>query len=270
MRAAKGTRPLAQRSLGSSGGRSVWSLAGPLATLLLWWAVARLRLVNPLLLPSPERVILAAQDIGPRILVHVVATLLRILTGFVLGCTIGVSVGVVMQYSRRAYVLLDGIIETFRPVPPVAAVPFFILIFGFSELGKVVIVTMGVSLVMAVTTVEAFERVPLGIMRWGLISGLDRRVLFRRVLLPAAIPEMRGGVRISLALAITLVIVSEFLGATAGVGYLISVAKVTLTTPTLLLAMFVLGWLGWFLDRVTRFLFNHWTAWDSRAGGALL
>ena len=100
------------------------------------------------------------------------------------------------------------------------------------------------------------------------VVGLSRRDLFRMVILPAAWVEMRSGFRIALALAVSLVVVSEFLGATYGLGYLISVAKVTLTTPTLLLSIMLLGWLGWGLDRLVRYMFDKTTAWDVRAKGA--
>jgi taurine transport system permease protein len=181
----------------------------------------------------------------------------------------GAALGIVMQYSRRAFILLDGIVETSRPIPPVAVVPFVILIFGFAEIGKIILVTLGTGLVITVATVEAIERVPTSLVKWGLVSGLKRRDLFARIILPAAIPELRSGSRIALAVAIALVIVSEFMGATYGLGYLINVSKITLTTPTLLLSIIILGLISWTLDRLIRMSFDHWCAWDVRAKGAV-
>ena len=230
--------------------------------------MAYLGIINTLLLPSPLRVLESARDVGSTLALHVTATLLRVAVGYLLGVLLGVCLGVLMQFDSRIFRALDGLIETFRPVPPVAVVPFFILLFGFSELGKILITVLGVSLLITVTTIEAIERVPAGVIRWGLVLGLSRRDLFRFIVLPAAWPEMRGGYRIALALAITLVIVSEFMGARYGLGYLISVSKVTLTTPTILLTTMILGWMGWGLDRMLRLLFDKSTAWDIRAKGA--
>ncbi len=255
--------------LGTSGKGSRLSFVGVVGFLSLWAAVSVSGLINPLLLPSPIRVIQAVSDVGFDLIHHVLATIIRVIAGLLLGAAAGMLAGISMQYSRKVFVLLDGLIETFRPIPPVALIPFFILIFGFAEVGKLLIVTLGVSLIIVVTTLEAINRVPTGVLRWGLVSGLSRTSLFRKVLLPSAWPEMRGGFRISLALAMTLVIVSEFMGAKHGLGYLINVSKITLTTPTILLSIIIIGWLGWAFDRVIRLVFDKTCAWDIRAKGAI-
>jgi sulfonate transport system permease protein len=255
--------------LGSTGGRTMVPTLVVGVLLILWQLVARTGIINPLLLPAPLSVLLAARDIGPALGFHLAATVTRIVTGFVLGACLGTGIGLSMQYSRRVFLLLDGIVETSRPIPPVALVPFFLLVFGFAESGKILLVTVGTSLIMVVATVEAIERVPAGILRWGLVLGLPRRTLFRRIILPAAIPELRTGLRVALAVSVTLVIVSEFMGATYGLGYLINVAKVTLTTPTLVLSVILLGWVSWGLDQIVRAIFDRVSAWDLRAKGAL-
>jgi len=253
--------------IGSDGRRGVLSFVGVIVFFTVWTTVSYLGWVNSLLLPSPIRVFESIHDVGFALIIHSLATLTRVVVGFSVGVFIGMSVGTLMQYNRNIYQILDGVVETFRPVPPVALVPFFILVFGFSEFGKLLIIFMGVGLLITITTIEAIKRVPAPIIRWGLTVGLNRQDLFRLVIFPAALPEMRGGFRIALALAITLVIVSEFMGATYGLGYLISVSKVTLTTPTLLLTIIILGWLGWGLDRIVQSIFNRTTAWDIRAKG---
>ena len=256
-------------SIGSVVAPKGLSIIGILFFFSLWVILSMFEFVNPLILPSPVRVIGSIVDVGYDLLLHLLFTTIRIVIGLMFGSIIGMFVGVLMQYFRIVYVLLDGIIETFRPIPPVALMPFIILIFGFSEFGKLFIVTIGVSLVIIVDTVEAIERVPAGILRFGLISGISRFALFKRIIIPAAWPEMRSGFRIALALAVTLVIVSEFMGATYGLGYLINVSKITLTTPTIFLSIILLGWLGWGFDRMLRLLFHKTCFWDVRAKGAL-
>ncbi len=256
--------------LGSTGKKSTISLIGVSAMIIIWSILSFAGIVSPLLLPSPLRVLMAVKDIGIDLLGHLVATSIRIIAGYSLGVLIGVITGVLMQYNRRVFLLVDGIVETSRPVPPVALVPFFILWFGFTEFGKILLVTSGTALIITITIVEAFERVPASLIRWGLVVGLSRRELFRLIILPAAIPEMRAGFRIALGVAITLVVVSEFMGATYGMGYLINVSKVTLSTASILLGIILIGWMSWAFDKFLRYFFSKKCAWDIRAKGAML
>jgi ABC-type nitrate/sulfonate/bicarbonate transport system permease component len=255
--------------LGSIGTVRKYGFIGIILFLVLWIVLSSTKIVSPLILPSPIRVITSVNDVGIILLLHLVATLTRTIVGFILGSLFGIGLGMAMQYNRFIYTMFDGLIETFRPVPPVALIPFFILIFGFSELGKLIIVTLGVGLIMVVNTIEAVERIPTGVMRWGLVLGLHRKELFTKIIIPSAWPEMRSGARIAMALSITLVVVSEFMGAKYGLGYLINISKITLTTPTIILSVILLGWLGWVLDRVIRTIFDKTCTWDVRAKGAM-
>src|SRR5580704_7408886 len=107
-------------------------IVGVAFLLLIWTFASSLQLARPLVLPSPLSVFAAAQDIGPVLILHTLSTIGRIVVGVSLGTWTGFALGMTMQYSRTAFLLLDGIVETARPVPPVAVVPFFILVFGFA------------------------------------------------------------------------------------------------------------------------------------------
>lgn len=251
--------------------RAPWlNLAGVIGVITVWTVFSEMGWVNPLLLPSPIQVLGAAHTVGSPLLLHTFATIARIVVGFLLGATSGITLGLVMQYSQRTFALLDGIVETTRPVPPVAVVPFFILVFGFAEIGKLLLVTIGTGLVVTVGTIEAVERIPTSLIKWGLVSGISRTGLFRHIVFRAAISELTATLRIALATTVALVIVAEFMGAQYGLGYLINVAKVTLATPTMFLSIFLLGWITWALDYLLQSLVSRWCAWDLRAQGALL
>lgn len=255
-------------SIGSKGTSRAMSFIGVFIFITTWFILSLFKIINPLILPSPIRVLGSIIDVGFILFLHILSTMVRIIIGLLLGSLIGMAIGILMQYYRNVYIFLDGLIETFRPIPPVALMPFILLIFGFSEFGKIFIVTLGVALIIIVDTVEAIERVPIGVLRWGLVSGISRFTLFKRVIIPSAWPEMRSGFRIALALSFTLVIVSEFMGATYGLGYLINISKITLTTPTIFLSIIILGWIGWGFDRSMRLLFEKTCFWDIRAKGA--
>jgi len=247
--------------LGSHGPKGLWPLVGVGVFLGTWWFVARVGWVSALILPSPVDVLTGLAGIGTDLFFHFSFTAARVSVGFAGGILVGSTVGLYMQYSPRAYALLDGLVESWRPIPPVALIPFFVLIFGFSELGRFLVTVLGTGLVAVVTVTEALERVKPALPRFGLVCGLSRRELFRRILIPASIPHLRGGFRVALALSVTLVIVSEFLGARWGLGHIISTARVTLNTPVLLGAVFLLGVLGYSIDWGLRRFFVRLTPW---------
>ena len=242
------------------------SVLVPVGLLLVWALVSGLGLVSPLLLPSPVRVLGAIVDIGPEQLArHIAVTFMRIVVGFAIGAACGFAVGVVMQRSRIAFTVLDPIVQPSRAVPPVALLPFFILIFGFAEAGRIVLIVLGTSLIVCVGTIEAINRVPASIVKLGLVMGLPRGSLYRRVIIPASLPELRGTLRIALALAVSLVVVAEFLGVQSGLGYLINLSRVTLSTHTIVLAVILITTLSWSLDRLIVVVFRRVFDWDRRS-----
>lgn len=238
------------------------AFVGTPLSFALWSALAYSHVCDPLLLPPPDRVVLAIFDIGPPLIGHVASTLARIVVAYLVAICLGAGLGIWMQASRRTYGILDGLIETWRPVPPIALVPFFILAFGFSEGGRLALAVLGTLLIVVVTTIEALDRVSPALIQFGLVAGLSKRALFQKILLPAAIPHLRGGLRVALASCITIVIASEFLGARYGLGYLISVAKVTLTTPTIFLCVILLGLIGFALDLLLRASITMLSSWE--------
>jgi NitT/TauT family transport system permease protein len=257
--------------LSSHSEKSFLGHAGLPVFLLLWASASYSGLVNQLVLPTPYRVVLAIGDIGPLVLLaHLAATSIRVIVGYLGAVVIGSALGILMQYYRLFYLFADNVIQTWRPVPPVALIPFFILIFGFSEVGRFVIVVLGTTLVVIVTVVEALDRVQPSLIRLGLVVGLSKSQLFRRILIPAAAPHTKAGFRIAVALSVTLVVVSEFLGARYGLGYLINVSKVTLTTPTIFLCVILLGLIGYFTDLATRAILDYVCKWEYSSREALL
>lgn len=255
--------------LSSHSNKGALAFVGVPAFIGLWGLLSYLRLVDPLLLPPPDRVILSVMDIGPALIGHLLSTAGRIAGGFLIALAIGSAIGIWMQRNRIAYGILDGLIETWRPVPPVALIPFFILAFGFAETGRLTLVVFGTMLIVIVTVVEALDRVSPALVQFGLVAGLSRNELFRRVLIPAALPSTRAGLRVALAACITIVVASEFLGARYGLGYLISVSKVTLTTSTIFLCVILLGLIGFMFDAALRSSIDWLTRWEYSSKEAL-
>src|ERR1035438_6705441 len=139
-------------------------------------------------------------------------SLRRILIGFGIGVAAGVALGSAMSASRVVRHLIDPVIEVLRPLPPLAFIPLFIIWFGIGELPKEVLIIIGITPIMAVTSVAALDEVPEDLRLCAQTLGASRLHTLLHVQLRSALPGILTGMRISMA------------AATSGLGYLIQQA----------------------------------------------
>lgn len=238
------------------------SFLGPITVIALWFFLTSSGVVKPLYFPTLQSVGLSFFELKDTLLLHVVATVSRIIIGYITGVGVGIIAGMIMKYNDFLYKYFNPIVESWRPVPPVALVPFFILWFGFSDLGKIILVLLGIALVMIVSILEAIEQVNPIYIRSAYSLGSTKQRVFLKVILPAIIPTLRSGLRVSLALSIALVVVSEFLGADHGIGYLINISKVTFNTPAIVLGIIILGIIAFVLDAILQLVLSRLTLWN--------
>ena len=126
-----------------------------------------------------------------------------------------------MSASRVVRHLIDPVIEVLRPLPPLAFIPLFIIWFGIGELPKDVLIVIGVTPIMAVTTVAALDEVPEDLRLCARTLGASRFYTLLHVQLRSALPGILTGMRISMAGAWTSIVAAELIAATSGLGYLI-------------------------------------------------
>lgn len=232
----------------------------------VWWVLTSgFEVIRPLLWPTPESVVDAAVRLVDVLPEHMGATLRRVLLGLGLGALGGIAVGLAMSANRYVRGLLDPQIESLRPIPPIAAIPFFILWFGLAEHGKVILVALATFMIMVVTTTEAVKNLPPIYLRAAATLGASRRATYRTVVVPAIVPSLIGGLRISAAAAFAVDIAAEFMGAQEGLGYLIMNARRTLQTDVILLSIMVIGVLSAALDQGIRLTARRVTRWSERA-----
>lgn len=237
------------------------------ALLFLLWYVATeiLQLVPSLFFPSPSQVWFKLVDTRSSLAKHAILTLLRVLASFAGGSLLGVLVGLAMSRWRLLYAALEPLIELLRPVPPIALIPFFILWFGIGTSGKLVLAGLGCFMVMVIQTIEAVRNVPTRWINAALSLGATSSYSYRTVVVPAIVPELIAGARVALALAFALMIAAELMGAQAGLGYLIMVARRSLNTDVILLGILIVGFEAWICDRVLGVFTSHATKWTGRA-----
>jgi ABC-type nitrate/sulfonate/bicarbonate transport system permease component len=245
------------------------SCAGFVLILTVWVGLTELHLVKSFRLPPPLQVIQAAFDVKNELLQHIEATTARLLAGYVLGVTLGLAGGFALRYSSKLNEIAYPVIESWRPVPTVALVPFFILWFGFSEFGRIFLISLGVAFIMLISTYEAIGNLKPIYVKAAYSLGASKRQVFTTIFLPGILPELRSGLRISIAIGFGLVVVAEMMGADYGLGQLIDIARRTFSTQTIILAIFIIGIIALILDKLVQMILNRLTRWAGSAQDAI-
>jgi ABC-type nitrate/sulfonate/bicarbonate transport system permease component len=243
---------------------------GAIVTFLLLWslvsgAVVVLQLFNPIFLPGPWVVIGTVVEMGVKgqLWAHLGATLERVAVGFTTGAALALGLGIVAGHLRAVRNVVEPIVELLRPIPPLAVLPLFIVWIGIGETSKVGFITYATFFPMFLTTVHAVGQIDPLLVRAAQSLGAGSVQLFRRVILPAALPEILTGIRLGVALSFFVIVISEFIGAEHGLGYLINDGRNFFLVPQMLGAAIVLGLLGYAGNALVRLLERRLLRWQS-------
>ena len=243
--------------------------AGAVVAFLALWSLASgvvvlLELFNPLFLAGPWLVLgkVAQLALNGSLWGHVGATLERVLIGFSTGAILALVLGLPAGHIRVVRNLLEPVVEILRPIPPLAMLPLFIVWVGIGEASKVTFITYATFFPMFLTTVHAVQQVDPLLLRAAASLGARRAQLFFRVVLPAALPEILTGIRLGVALSFFVIVISEFIGAEQGLGYLINDGRNFFLVPQMLGAAIVLGLLGYCGNGLVVLVERRWLRWE--------
>jgi ABC-type nitrate/sulfonate/bicarbonate transport system permease component len=206
--------------------------AAGLIGLAVAWQIAATLIGDAVFLPSVTQTVHAFLHYwdrpypsqGKPLWYDAVISLRRIVIGFAIGTVAGVTLGAAMSASRVVRHLVDPVIEVLRPLPPLAFIPLFIIWFGIGELPKEVLIVIGVTPIMAITTVAALDEVPEDLLLCARTLGASRLYTLLHVQIRSALPGILTGMRICMAGAWTSIVAAELIAATSGLGYLIGQA----------------------------------------------
>ena len=215
------------------------------------------------LLPSP---LLTAQSfyelvVTGELFIHIGASLGRVISAWALSALVAIPLGLAMGRWGWFERLVDPVIELFRPISPLAWIPLAILWFGIGETGKIFIIFIATFFPILLNTVSGVKSVDPVLIRAGQVLGCnDDRSLFIKVILPAAMPTIVVGLRISFGTGWAAIIAAELVAAQIGLGYLIADGMEILRSDLVLVGMVTIGVLGVLINAVFRLLNNRF-AW---------
>ena len=230
---------------------------GPAVWLLLSYGLG----VSERYLPAPHTVFSDTVAFGPVLAWHFAVSFFRIGVGYIAGIVVGLFLAELLFRSRLCQTILLPNIHAARAIPATASIPFFILWFGFSEVGKVFIFIFGVSLNFAVAAWQALRQMPERYTVALTGFGVPASQVPRTVLFPLALEQLLPTLRFSLTVAIGLGVVAELLGAQSGLGYLIQSARATYSMGLIFACMGLFGAMTILMDLALKELWRHFIPW---------
>jgi NitT/TauT family transport system permease protein len=243
--------------------RILRSLIVPLVLVLVWEACARAGIVSPIVLPAPSAVAAKwfASLVSGELLHDAASSLFRVVAGFVVGSVLALPLGLAMGAYPRAYELGNTLVQILRPIPPIAFIPLAILWFGLGNPPAVFLIALGAFFPVLMNTIAGVRQVDGIYLRAAQNLGAGQGVLFRRVIVPAAMPFILTGLRIGIGTAFIVVIVSEMIAVNDGLGFRILEAREFLWSDKIIAGMLTIGFLGLALDSGMSRLNDHLLRW---------
>lgn len=230
---------------------SLAALAFALGLVGAWQLLADARVLSPIFFPAPTRAlgVLISRVADGSIWIPLGATVARMIVGWLLACIVGIALGAAIASSRLAGDLLEPTLEFLRPLPASAIIPVAILFLGLSNTMALAVIAFGAIWPVLLASVHGFSSVPGELRNVAEVLGFNRRKYLQSIALPSAAPDILSGVRVSLAIALILAVVTEMQASLAGLGWEIFYAQRVYRSADLYAGLIVLGTMG--------FIANH-------------
>ena len=219
--------------------------------------------ISALTLPKPSDVLATFRELWESGLLfkHLAPSLSRLAVGAAIGASIGIVVGVLIGLFSYARAGLVPLVAAIFPIPKIALLPLFVIWFGIDETSKYALIAFGTFTPTVVATYGAVDNVDRSLIRMGQSFGLSWFSIVRKIVLPGAMPGILSGLRISLAIAIILLVAAEMLGAEYGIGAYILEAGSLYDLERLFAGVVILSLLGVILSTVIGLIERRLLGW---------
>ena len=220
-----------------------------------WWAVVRA--TDSVIFPTPWQVVTGALELveDGTLWEHIGASLFRVGIGFGLALLVAVPLGLWMGWVGGAYRTFNPIFQMLRPISPIAWIPIAILWFGVGNASPIYLIFIASVFPMIVQTTAGVHTIERRYLQAAENFGVSRYTLFRRVIIPAVLPQIIVGMRIGLGVAWLVVVAAEMIALRSGLGYMIIDSRNAGNRYDLVIAgMIIIGLIGLLLDGFMRML----------------
>ncbi|KAA0745544.1 ABC transporter permease [Bacillus sp. AY3-1] len=241
----------------------------PIIVLIIWQLAGVFDLVSKTVLPTPLDILLAFQELikTGELFGHLSISVFRAAAGFFIGGSLGIILGTIVGFSTRSEQYLDPSVQMLRTVPHLAVAPLFVLWFGFGETSKVLLIADGAFFPLYVNAFLGIRGVDSKLFDVARVLEFSKRKLITKLILPAALPNLLLGARLSLGVAWVSLVVAELMGSTEGIGYMIMDARQFSNTDIVFVGIIIFAFVGKFSDSLVRLLEVKFLRWRDNFKG---
>jgi NitT/TauT family transport system permease protein len=240
-------------------------LVGVVALILVWYVAVWVRLVDPVLLPTPEATLAALMNgmVGGKLGFDFWRTVERTAYAIAIAAVIAIPIGVALGSDERIYRSLEFVIDFFRSTPASAMFPLFLVIFGVGDMTKILVAAFGAALVILFNVAYGVMNARKTRLLAARVMGASRIRVLTDVMLLESLPQTFVGLRNGVSLALVIVVVAEmFIGSRDGLGHRVFEAQQLFEMPDMYAAIFAAGALGYGLNLLFLLVekrFVHWS-----------
>jgi NitT/TauT family transport system permease protein len=234
--------------------------------VLVWYLIPTLGLVNPALVPTPVQVAKTFWHLltVEKLWLDMLMSLQRVLLGLVLGIALAIPVGFVLGWYRPMRTLIDPLVNFFRSLPPIALIPLIIVYFGIDELAKVVMLFYAAFFSGVIVMYEGIVQTNPLFIRVARTLGATDGEIFRRVIVPLAVPHVLTALRVALGVCWATLVASELIAAQKGLGAVIQNASNYFQIDRIYTGIICIGAIALGMDRVLRAVGARVVQWQER------
>jgi len=234
-----------------------------LAVMMLWEAASRLELINPLFFPPMSRIVDAFLQLvlSGEIPRQMLTSVKRAGAGYLLAAIVCIPLGIALGIFRRLHQALEVIIEFCRPIPPPVVIPLAILLLGLGDEMKIFVIFFSSAWPILLNTFDGVRNIDRVLLDTGRTFGVSRVRSIVKIRLPAAAPQIMTGLRISLGVTLILVVISEMVGSSDGIGYFILESQRRFKVVQMYAGMLALAVLGYGLNQLFVLFHRRVLAW---------
>lgn len=243
----------------------------PTLIVIVWQLIGYLGFFTKAVLPTPLEILSAARNltVSGVLFPDLIVSMTRAVSGFIIGGGLGLIFGMLVGLSARSESLLDPSLQMVRTIPHLAIAPLFILWFGLGDTSKVLLIALGAFFPLYVNTFLGIRRVDAKLFDVARILEFSKWKQVKLLIIPAALPNILLGIRLSLGASWLSLVVAELMGSTAGIGYMIMDARQFSNTDVVFVGIMIFAIVGKLTDSLVRLMERHFLKWqDTYKGGA--